>query len=178
MDKLIAIVMNAREGSKDDFVRMIRSFEKTMYRVAVGILRSDEDAADAIQDTIVAAYRQIHQLREPQYAQTWLIRILINECNGIRKRKERVVALYEPERACADSAGRLSEEKLDLYDAIGMLPGEQREVIILHYLEDMPLKAMGEMLRLSEGTIKSRLYRAREKLALLLNGPVQEEGML
>ncbi|WP_164779509.1 RNA polymerase sigma factor [Paenibacillus kobensis] len=178
MDDIITIVMKAQEGSKDDFVRMIRKFEKTMYRVAFGILRSDEDAADAIQETIVAAYRQIRQLREPRYAQTWLVRILINQCNGMRKRNERVVALYEMDNLYADNDNRTSEDKLDLYDAIGVLSAEQREVIMLHYLEDMPLRDIGEMLQLSEGTIKSRLYRAREKLALLLCEPVRGEGLL
>ncbi|MBD3921840.1 sigma-70 family RNA polymerase sigma factor [Paenibacillus sp. PR3] len=157
---------------------MIRMYEKTLYRVAFGMLRSDEDAADAIQETIIAAFRQIHQLQEPRYAQTWLVRILINQCNGMLKRKSQVIPLYENDAVPAPTIDGQSEDKLDLYHAIGLLVPEQREVIMLHYLEDMPLKEIGDLLQLSDGTIKSRLYRAREKLAMLLKGPVQEEGLL
>lgn len=178
MNELIDIVVRARQGSKDDFVRIIRLYEKTLYRVAFGMLRSDEDAADAIQETIVAAFRQIHQLQEPRYAQTWLVRILINQCNGMLKRKSQVIPLYENDAVTIPTTDHPSEDKLDLYHAIGLLGPEQREVIMLHYLEDMPLKEIGELLQLSDGTIKSRLYRAREKLAMLLKEPVQEEGML
>lgn len=178
MDDIAAIVTKANLESKDDFVRMIRAYEATMYRVAWGMLRTDEDAADAIQESIITAFRQIGQLREPRYAKTWLIRILINECNAMLNRKRQVVPLYGNGEAAPQSHPRSSEDKLDLYDAIGTLVWEQREVIMLHYLEDMPLKEVGELLQISEGTVKSRLYRAREKLALLLRDPLQEEGLL
>lgn len=178
MNELIEIVIRARQGSEDDFVRMIRQYEKTLYRIAFGMLRSDEDAADAIQETIIAAFRQIYQLQEPRYAQTWLVRILINQCNGMLKRKSHVIPLYDNDAVTGQSTDHPSEDRLDLYHAIGMLGPDQREVIILHYLEDMPLKEISSLLQLSEGTIKSRLYRARERLALLMNEPAQEEGVL
>ncbi len=176
MNELIETAIRARQGSADDFVRMIRQYENTMYRIAYGMLRSDEDAADAIQETIIAAFRQIHQLQEPRYAQTWLVRILINHCNGMLKRRSQVISLYD--NVIGTLTDRPSEDRLDLYHAIGLLGPDQREVIILHYLEDMSLKEIGKLLQLSEGTIKSRLYRARERLALLMKEPAQEEGML
>ncbi|WP_027086094.1 sigma-70 family RNA polymerase sigma factor [Cohnella panacarvi] len=178
MNELIEMIIRARQGSKDDFVRMIRLYEKTMYRIAFGMLRSDEDAADAIQETIMAAFRQIHQLQEPRYAQTWLVRILINHCNGMLKRRSQVIPLYDNDAVTGSSTEHPSDDRLDLYHAIGLLGPDQREAIILHYLEDMPLKEIGELLQLSEGTIKSRLYRARERLALFMKEPAQEEGML
>lgn len=178
MNELIEMAIRAKKGSAEDFVRMIRLYEKTLHRIAFGMLRSDEDAADAIQETIIAAFRQIHQLQEPRYAQTWLVRILINHCNGMLKRRNQVIPLYDNDAVIGTLTDRPSEDRLDLYHAIGLLSPDQREVIILHYLEDMPLKEIGKLLQLSEGTIKSRLYRARERLALLMKEPEQEEGML
>jgi RNA polymerase sigma-70 factor (ECF subfamily) len=75
----------AQKGSKDAFVRLITAAEKSMYRVAKAILKSDNECADAIQESILKAFKSVGGLREPQYFKTWLIRILINECKVILK---------------------------------------------------------------------------------------------
>ena len=67
--------------------------KQTMYKVAVGILRNDADAADAMQDTVLSCYENLQNLREPKYFQTWMTRILINHCNRIIAERKKVIPM-------------------------------------------------------------------------------------
>ncbi|GFN31757.1 RNA polymerase sigma factor [Paenibacillus xylaniclasticus] len=153
MDNIMAMAINAKEGSRDDFVRIIRMFETMMYRIAFDILRSEEKAAGVVQDTIIAAYRQFHLLHEPRYVQMWLIRILMNKCGG--------------------SPSSMMMER-NLYGAIDMLPWELGEILLLYYIDNLSLRAIGERLQLTEVEVKARLHQAREQLTLILDEPAQD----
>lgn len=86
MDRLIE---KARSGEPEAFTELMQMYMQTMYKVARSVLRSDEDAADAIQDTILCCWEKIGQLKEGKYFKTWMIRILINKCNDILRAKQR-----------------------------------------------------------------------------------------
>lgn len=152
----------AQKGNKDAFVRLITSAEKSMYRVAKAILKSDFECADAIQESILKAYKSIGGLREPQYFKTWLTKILINECNRILRNNRKVIAIEE----YIDQSYTLdAHEKIEIQEAVNSLEDEFRVVVILFYFEDMTIKDISHMLELPEGTVKSRLSRARERLS-------------
>ncbi|MDQ0048176.1 RNA polymerase sigma-70 factor (ECF subfamily) [Paenibacillus polymyxa] len=80
----------AIHGDKEAFVNVIRAVQQSLYVVARSIVKNDEDCADAIQETVVKAFSNVHRLKEPAYFKTWIIRILINECNWIIRKKKRV----------------------------------------------------------------------------------------
>lgn len=164
-------ILRAARGHHDAFVRIIKACEPSMYRLAKSYLKSDSEIADALQETILKAFQSINTLREPQYFKTWLLRILINECNRMLKHRSQVIPI-------ADMSDRGSyshdPQHNGLNEAVQALEEELRIVVTLFYLEDLPLKEIASLLDLPEGTIKSRLFRAREKLSRYLR---QERSM-
>ncbi|WP_247741047.1 sigma-70 family RNA polymerase sigma factor [Cohnella sp. LGH] len=163
MDSLdIQEVMRARQGDREAFTRLMRQLETPMYAVAKQIVQRDEDCADAMQETVFIAYKSMYTLREPAYFRTWIIRILINECRRLLKQRNKQVPLTD----LSDKPSPSPEEDggLELREAIDSLELPMRLVVVLHYIQDLPIKEVARTLELSEGTVKSRLYRAREKL--------------
>ena len=153
----------AKDGDKEVFESLINEQLTALYRVAKGILRLEEDIEDAIQNTILTAFNKIKYLREDKYFKTWLIRILINECNKIYNYNKRVVMEVVEDTYTVDISSNV-----DLYDAMSKLSEEIRVTTILYYFEDMSYKEISKVLEVSEGTIKSRLFRGREKLYEIL----------
>lgn len=82
---MIQLVKRSISGDADAFLELMEKNSLEMYKVARGILDNDEDAADAMQDTILTCFEKIHTLKNPEYFKTWMIRILINECNKIHR---------------------------------------------------------------------------------------------
>jgi RNA polymerase sigma factor (sigma-70 family) len=122
---------------------------------------------DAIQETILNVYRGIKKLREPDFFRTWLFRILIRECQLIsRKSKKKVPAEQVQESGAVDN-----EPDLDLREAVNRLDEPLRTIVKLHYYADLSLPQISEMLDISEGTLNSRLHRARGYLARWLSYP-------
>ncbi|TVY03195.1 sigma-70 family RNA polymerase sigma factor [Cohnella terricola] len=158
-------VMRARQGDREAFTRLMRQLESPMYAVAKQILQRDEDCADAMQETVLTAYKSVHALRDPAYFRTWMIRILINECRRLLKQRKKQIPLPNLSDKHSTSGGY---EGMELREAIDSLDLPMRLVIVLHYMNDLPIKEVARTLDISEGTVKSRLYRAREKLLLWL----------
>jgi RNA polymerase sigma factor (sigma-70 family) len=158
-------VQLACSGDRDAFARLIRGMQNEMYGMAKSLLNQDEDCADAIQEAILLAYRSLPRLREPAYFRTWLFRILIRECQQLyRRRKRTVVSDQLPENSVF-----LTGNDLDLRAAVDRLAEPLRTIVKLHYFADRPLAEIADMLGVSEGTLKSRLHRARRQLAKWLD---------
>ncbi|NOU89048.1 sigma-70 family RNA polymerase sigma factor [Paenibacillus sp. LMG 31460] len=159
----------ARNGDKEAFTRLIKAIELNLYGVARSIVKRDEDCADAIQETIWKAYRNLSSLKEPAFFKTWIFRILINECNQILRKEKRTVSSENLRKEQVSSFD--TYENIDLKEAINHLEESLRLLITLHYFEGISLKQISELLDTPEGTIKSRLHRARHFLADCLREP-------
>lgn len=83
------LVRKAQRGDKNAFITLMEEQKQTMYKVAVGILRNDTDAADAMQDTVLSCYENLQNLREPKYFQTWMFSI--KEISSILKINENTI---------------------------------------------------------------------------------------
>jgi len=152
-------------GDRDAFSRLVREMQNELYGMARMLLQKDEDCADAIQEAILKAYRGIPKLREPAYFRTWMFRILIHECQRIHRNQKKVSLTDSiPEREAFSR-----ESDLDLRDAVDRLDEPLRTLVKLHYFMDLPLSQIADMMDVSEGTLKSRLHRARRKLMKGLN---------
>lgn len=153
----------AKKGDKAAFVRIIEENKASMYRVAVSILNNEQDVEDAFQNTIIKAYEGIGSLKKNQYFKTWLIRILINECNAILRSNKKIVHVEEfDDKASSDFSN------LELTNAVNSLEEDLRVVTTLFYFEDIPQKDIANILSIPEGTVRSRLSRARNKLYEML----------
>ena len=146
--------------TKEEFIRQAEAQRETMFRVSRAYLRRECDRADAVQEALLKAWRKLPGLREEAYFRTWLIRILIRECLNILKSQKNVVMMEEAPEAEAPAPPDHSA----LREAILALPSKLRIVIVLHYMEDCPTEDIARTLRISKGTVCSRLSRAREKL--------------
>jgi len=150
-----------------EFTRRVLDAEPTLYHISKTILKNDHDCADAVQEAILTAFRKLGSLREERYFKTWLCRIMINECYKIHRRSKRYVS-YD------DYIGSEHYEDVkpetELYTALSKLKDKFRLVITLHYIEGFKQSEIASMLRIPEGTVKSRLSKARTELRALLNG--------
>lgn len=168
-------VLLAQKGDKKAFTRLIEEYQLTLYRVSKGILKNDTDCADAIQETILKCYQSIPNLRQPKYFKTWLTRILINECNDILRKRKKILLIDSVEDF--GNSENNSEEYIELNEALSKLKFKYRSVLILFYYEEFSIKEIAQILKIREGTVKSRLNRARHKLASVLNFYKDERGV-
>jgi RNA polymerase sigma-70 factor (ECF subfamily) len=193
------LVLRARAGDREAFAEIVRTYQRRIYAVAMRMTRRHEVADDITQDTFVRAYRNLDRFEIGRPLRPWLTRIAtnlaINYLNGAAKREQ---PLYtedapggpgRPEEARASRQERLdanperaleSEElALDLERAVSLLPIEQRTVFLLKVVEEMRYEEIAKLLGISEGTVMSRLSRARGRLKGMLAahvGPVPKAG--
>ncbi|ATF14895.1 RNA polymerase sigma factor [Brevibacillus porteri] len=155
----------AQDGSVEAFARVIQLYERTLYGVARTYVGRDEDCADVVQDTVMKAFRAIRTLREPAYFKTWMIQILINECRQWQRKKKRSPTVELSPLQIEEKSIQASYEAIELTEAVWKLEHELRIVVWLHYYEDLPIKQVALRVGVPEGTVKSRLHRARVLLA-------------
>jgi len=159
--------------TKDELGDLIIDSQTTLYNISKSILYNDDDCSDAIQETIAKAFDKIHTLKKPEFAKTWLTRILINECYSILNRKKRVISIHEVEDSLS------TENKADyseLYEALMTLPTDIRVAIILYYMEGYKIKEIASLQNTTESAVKKRLVRGRSKLRENLEGGMLYES--
>ncbi len=135
-----------------------------LYRVAYSILQNHADTEDALSKCIISAYTKLSSLRSRNSFKTWMIKILVRICYAMKREKKRFV--YEEDMAGVP--GIHVDTFPELFGTVNRLPDEFRVVIVLHYYEDMSVKKMASVLRIPQGTVKSRLSRAKEKLRAMM----------
>lgn len=166
-------IILAKEGDKDAFISIIEEYKIDLYRMGRTILDSDDDIGDAMQETVLKAYKSLKNLKNFHSFKTWLIKIMVNECNNILRSKKKVMffdKVFHKEESYVDD---YNFDKQPVLIAVKKLEPKFREPILLYYYEDLSIKEISKCLDISEGTVKSRLSRARNKLFQLLK-EVQE----
>jgi RNA polymerase sigma-70 factor (ECF subfamily) len=161
-------------GDPHAFSEIVRRHRDRMWAVALRTMRDQEEAADALQDAFISAYRAAAKFRAESQVSTWLHRIVVNAClDRIRKRQARpTVPLpetdeYREPAAPGDSMGQ-RETRMLIDEALRQLPDEQRAPIVLVDVEGYSVSETASMLGIAEGTVKSRCARGRAKLAKVL----------
>lgn len=139
------------------------------YRLAFSYVHNETDAGDIVQNGAYKAIRNCHTLKQPEYAQTWVYRIMVNECFQFLKQAKTCSyeAIQDEE---GNEAGYVEDHytNLDLQRALAVLSEKDRTVVVLKYFEDMKLEEIAEILEENTNTVKSRLYRSLRKLRGIL----------
>lgn len=144
------------------------------FRVAYGVLRHREDAEDVAQEAFAKAYRSFHQLRDRERFRAWLVRMTWRLAID-RQRSDRRRAARERDLAPVLASDPAPEERAaQLWQAIDALPEKLRIVVVLAGIEGHDLRAVGALLKVPEGTVKSRLFLARQRLRELLTCSVDD----
>jgi len=157
-------------GDAQAFDALVRRHQQRMWAVAVRTLRDPEEAADAVQDACLSAYRSASSYRGEARVTTWLHRIVVNACLDRARRRSARPTVPLPEQPPADPRDRLAEREttLEVEKALAALPDDQRLALVLVELQGLSVQEAAEVLGVPEGTVKSRCFRGRARLALLL----------
>lgn len=174
------ILARAKRGELDAFEELVRRYEKRVYAVALRSSGSPEDAADIVQEVFLRAWRSIESFRGDSGFSTWLFRITMNMCVDFARHKQAqpqtqsMVDEEENERPMPDTAPT-PEEHLEnrelgreLAAALEEISEEHRRIVLLRDVSGMSYTEIAEVLEISEGTVKSRLSRARIALRKVL----------
>ena len=165
-------------GDPDAFGEIVRRHRDRLWAVALRTLGDREEAADAVQDALVSAFRSAHTFRGQSAVTTWLHRITVNAClDRIRRAasrrtapvadEENLDALLEPHES-AEAPAERGELHRELLAALATLPVEQRAALVLVDMQGYPVAEAAEVLDVPTGTIKSRCARGRARLLPLL----------
>ena len=155
------LVKKAKRGDADAFVSLIKQNKQSMYKVAKAILKSEDDAADAIQDTILVAWEHIGTLKKEEYFKTWLIRILINESNRIYRQRQSCISDEKIPEAAVFENGYQTVEWNIFFESIDE---KYRLVLLLYYVEQFKVREIAELLQLSQSNVKKRLSEGRRQV--------------
>lgn len=162
----LEMVKKAKEGDVNAIGTLITENTQSMYRVAFGILKNDEEIFDAIQNTTVIVFEKINTLKKDEFFKTWLTRILINECYKIYNQSKKIVYMENYNQENLEYTD--SYENLEMKNLLKNLNDELKDVVILYYIEDYSVKEIAKILEIPDGTVKSRLSRARKELETIL----------
>lgn len=159
-------IHKAIDGHKESFCYLIRFYEKDLNAVAMCILKNEDNAADAISETILKAFKNIQTLKNPQVFKSWLLKILVNECNSFLRKNSKFKFADEEEFKLIEFNDKY--ENLDIKDALERLSAKHKIIVELYYYRDMSIEDISKVLEISMGTVKSRLSRARTNLYHML----------
>jgi len=160
-------------GDPHAFAELFRRHKDRLWAVALRTLRDREEAADALQDAMISAFRGAASFRAESQVTTWLHRIVVNAClDRVRRQQARpTVPLPDSgpgEPAVTRDAIDERETRLAVQDALARLPADQRTAIVLIDVQGYSVAEAAQMLGVAPGTVKSRCARGRLKLAKLL----------
>lgn len=152
---------------KEEFTYRVEAMRGQLYKTAMLYLGSHAQAVDVMDEAIYKGLCGYKKLRKPEFFATWMTRILINECNNELRRRKRVCPMEElPETAVEEF------DSLPLKEAIGKLPKELKEMVVLRYFSGFTLAETADLLKIPRGTAASRQRKALQILRL----EMEEEG--
>ena len=161
------LIEKAKRGNKDAFTSLIMGIENDLYKIAKTRINNEADIDDAIQETMIEAYKKIKKLRQPQKLKKWVITILVNKCNKIyRKKYKKDVSIeeYDLDKYIVSNNYSRVDDDLNFYSLLKKLKYEERIIIILYYMEQYPINDIKDILKMNENTVRTHLYRARKKI--------------
>lgn len=155
--------------NNEEFARRIETIRLKLYKTALLYLGNETLALDAVDEAVYKALCSYKKLREPKFFDTWITRILINECYNEQRRQKRFGKFEELPETAEEQFNSLS-----LKEAIRKLPKELKEVIILRYFTGYTLVETAELLKIPQGTAATRQRKALKLLKLELGEEVSE----
>lgn len=179
------LIAKARSGDAEAFADIVRENEKLLYNLALRLLGSREDAADAVQEAFLKAFTGLGTFRGESKLSSWLCRILNNACIDILRKRKETVPLDAGDAGEGEAAVRteIPDERFDpvavlektdlrrrVRAAVTLLPEEFKAPLLLREFEGLSYAEIAEVLELDPGTVRTRIFRARKKLCAILSG--------
>jgi RNA polymerase sigma-70 factor (ECF subfamily) len=161
------LVARAQQGDQQAFKTLALAAHPRLYRIALGVLGEDQPAEDATQQALIAIWRSLPRLRDPERFDGWSYRLLVRACYAEAKHDPKwlpesaLTGEREP-RATDDYVGVVERDRLER--GFRRLSVEHRAVIVLRYMLDLPLEQVADALDVPVSTVKSRQHRALQAL--------------
>ena len=167
-----ALVERAQQGDRDAYEQLARSAARRLFQVAARILRDNDQAEDAVQQTLIDIWRDLASLRDPDRFEAWTYRMVVRHCRAAVRRDRRiggsVVDLSESVASSIDPIGDVAlRDQLD--QAFRSLSHEHRVVVVLHHYLGLPLGEIADILDIPYGTVGSRLHHAMRQMRATLD---------
>ena len=157
----LRLVKLARKGDREAFTQLVVANERMLSRVAMATLKNPDDAADAVQDTVLQAWESLGQLRQPRYFKTWVVRILLNKCYRISAQRS-LYAHSQLEETLLAGEQPDWDQSLDVASALQAMGEQDRLLLGLFYFDRLSTREIAQALGLSESCVRQRLHRGRK----------------
>ena len=158
----IPLIRAAAKGDKQAFTELVGLYRQSMYATAMAVTRNEDDALDAIQETVLTLWEKLDSLRRPAYFKTWMTRILVNNCCGALRREKREATV---ERLAEEGEEKDLDTPLDVREALWRLSQDDRLLLQLFYFEDLSVKEIAQVLSVTPEAVRMRLTRGRKRFA-------------
>ena len=175
MDHDHILINRILQGDHQAFKDLVVAHERLIYHILNGLLKDDKEAVDDLfQEVLIKVYNRLPSFQQKSKLSTWIGRITYNHCfNHLRRERRR------PETNSLEDLNEVQimderifdapiDETAQLYKAIEKMPDQFRLILTLYHLDNLNYQEIGEVLKIAEGTVKSRLFRARKVLKDLL----------
>lgn len=157
------LVEKAKNSDSEAFTQLIVMLKKDLYCIAKSRIKNEYDIDDIMQETMIIAYLNIKKLKDNCFFKTWIIRILINNCNKFYKRKS-YQSLDENEVINKIGSFEMDLSNIEFENFIAFLSEDERTILTLYYYLGYTTKQIAEILQKREGTICSKISRAKMKI--------------
>lgn len=166
---IIPFAAAAQESRQDILTRLVETYQTALLHICYMILHDEALAEDAVQETYLKAYKSLDHFRGESSEKTWLFHIGVNVCRDMKRARW---FRYVDRRIDFDTlplqTAQADDDHEDLAQAIVLLPDKYKEVILLHYYQNMNIREIGQTLGLAPSSVSNRLKKAREKLRALM----------
>lgn len=152
---------------KSEFTKLIEENKHKFYKTAKVILKNDDDVYDALQEALISIYQNYEQLKKKKYFSTWATRIVINKCYDLLRRNKNNIVPIDENIENDMKIAQYDEYEVDEYgikEAMKYLNEDLKLITILYYYDNYSVKEISQIINIPDGTVKSRLSKAREIL--------------
>lgn len=163
VENLEILAEKAKSGDNDAYTELINILQSDLQNIALSRLNNEEDAKDAVQETIINAYLSIHKLKDCKNFKSWIIKILINECNHIYSSHKKNLEFLDKYIISGRTHDYL-DDNLAFKEMLSNLDEDHKKIFELHYKDNLTIKQISNMLNINENTIKTILSRGRMKI--------------
>lgn len=160
-----SLIDEVKEGNKESYAKMISDVKDELNNIAKSKIKNQEDINDILQNTFIIGYLKINQLKNEKYFKTWLIRILINECNKYYRENEKYVNLTKKCSDYFETKTDLNEpEDIGFENLIRDLDIIEKNIFRMYYQENFSIKVISKKLNIKENTVKTKMHRGKKKV--------------
>lgn len=172
-DREIALIRDCQQGDRQALDSLVREFERPVFNAAYRMLGNADEAADVTQTAFTKVFENIERFDQRYRLFSWLYRITLNEAIDQIRQRRKLEPFEEPSQEEADGSPELDEPQESCSAAqlrsgvqamLMELQEDHRAVVVLHYFTDCSYRQIGEILKLPEKTVRSRLFTARQQL--------------